>query len=158
MFLAYWKPLTVSIFGMRYVKQVHFLLPGHDNATKEEPKEDPSPDVVRTRVKTRVDANSNLDRDPVKRISTSLSRVMTDLRELREQDLDLATQLITLGKSIKHFKNQKKEMDSLYAIINDGETTDCSDSSYDEEEEEEDGRRWSGPNKSCFGSRITTDF
>eukprot|EP00795_Rhopilema_esculentum_P003704 gene3704-14977_t len=84
--------------------------------------------------------------DPMKRISTSLSRVMTDLRELREQDLTLATQLITLGKSIKHFKQQKKEMDDFYAQLDDGESTDESDSSDEEE------------TASYTTSRMTTDF
>ena len=73
---------------------------------------------------------------------------MTDLRELREQDLTLATQLITLGKSIKHFKKQKKEMEDFYAILDEGESTEESDTSDDEEEYDH----------SYTGSRVTTDF
>ena len=96
---------------------------------------------------------SRSDPDPMKRISTSLSRVMTDLKELREQDLTLATQLITLGKSIKHFKKQKKEMDDFYAIIDEGESTDDSDSSDDDDEEEDYER--TGSYSSC---RISTGF
>lgn len=43
----------------------------------------------------------------VNRITDSLSKVMSDLKELRKQDVRLARQLIGLGKSIKEFKHQQ---------------------------------------------------
>ena len=128
-----------------------FSLSGHKDGTEEGTGENVSHEMP----SAETDTNANLHPDPMKRISWSLSRVMTDLRELREQDLTLATQLITLGKSIKHFKNQKKEMDDFYAVINEGDYTEDSDSSA-AEEEDEDRHWWSGTNNS--GSRMPTDF
>ena len=52
----------------------------------------------------------------IERINNKLSRVMDDLRDLREQDITLARQLLTLGKSIKHFKKQQKDMEDFYAM------------------------------------------
>eukprot|EP00794_Sanderia_malayensis_P019381 gene19381-21305_t len=83
--------------------------------------------------------SGNISKDEstaVKRISNSLSRVMTDLRELREQDMTLASQLLGLGKSIKHFKKQKKEMEAnLSAILDNGDYDD--DDDYDDSSDEE---------------------
>jgi hypothetical protein len=46
--------------------------------------------------------------DSVSRISESLNKVMGDLKTLRNQDVTLAKQLISLGRSISDFKNDRR--------------------------------------------------
>ena len=53
----------------------------------------------------------------VNRITKSLSKVMEELKDLRQQDITLAKQLIGLGKSIRQFKHEHNKKVDMYDMM-----------------------------------------